>query len=168
MDQNCLTTVASLRLIVGILGEKEQHGWWASSFFAVGSDSFLFPLFPKTSHIARLTGVTAAAAALHDARIGQGNAYHLFRLPEEQEYALSRLLQNDESAFFANTAMSARDAQSHLLATAAPGAHDAAGPVRIGGIADIHSSESWSLVAAFYAAGFNHEQQIFPYFSGAA
>ena len=88
--------LAKMRAVVGYLGERNQSGWWQSSFFAPGSQAFLAPVFGRTRLLAQCTGVAQAAAVVHDERIGVGDVYHLFRLPEDIEQALHRALHSHE------------------------------------------------------------------------
>jgi len=92
MQPEHLENVAAMRAAVGFLGEKEQAGWWPSSFFGIGSTAFLSPLFPRTHFLAQCQGVTCAASRKHDERIGVGQVYHLFRLPEDIEQGIHHLL----------------------------------------------------------------------------
>ena len=87
----------SIRAAVAYLGEKEQFDWWSSSFFAKASSAFLAPVFPRTQLLAQCQGVTLAASRVHDERIGVGQVYHLFRLPEDIEQAMHRLLMSKEA-----------------------------------------------------------------------
>jgi len=84
--------LATLRATIGYLGEREQFAWWQSSFFDQGSSAFLTPVFARTHVLAQVAGVTRAAALVHDKWIGVGDAYHLFRMPEDVEQAIHRAL----------------------------------------------------------------------------
>src|SRR5436190_18072499 len=95
-------TYIQLRLLVGYLGEKTQHGWWTTDFFSPVARAFLEPSFPRTWRVAQYTAATEAARRVHDEHIGVGNVFHLFRLPEELERQLhAHMLANpaDESLF---------------------------------------------------------------------
>src|SRR5439155_12420620 len=81
-------TYIQLRLLVGYLGEKTQHGWWATDFLSPVARAFLEPSFPRTWRVAQYTAATEAARRVHDEHIGVGNVFHLFRLPEELERQL--------------------------------------------------------------------------------
>ena len=96
MDADHLVTLATLRILVGYLGEREQFGWWQSAFFAPGSQAFLAPLFARTQLLAQCNGVTRAACLIHDERIGVGHVYHLFRLPEDMEQGLHGILNEED------------------------------------------------------------------------
>jgi hypothetical protein len=94
MKNSMFTQIASLRLLVGFLGEQSQFNWWSSSFFAANSRAFLSPVFSKTALIAQWQGVKEAASRVHDEPIGVGAVYHLFRLPEHIEQTLCTGLQD--------------------------------------------------------------------------
>src|SRR5687768_11401701 len=98
MQQTDHEYIATLRAVVGFLGEKDQFGWWASSFFAAGSTAFLAPAFPRTQLVAQCMGVVGAASKVHDERIGVGQVYHLFRLPEDLEQAVHRVMHEQDVA----------------------------------------------------------------------
>lgn len=119
MDALHLEKLTSLRILVGYLGEREQYTWWPSAFFASGSAAFLAPLFTRTQPLAQFNGVTQAAALIHDERIGIGQVYHLFRLPEDLEQGIHRTL-NDATAC-SRLAKQAVDRTSALVNLRRPG-----------------------------------------------
>lgn len=166
MQTTELTSLATLRLLVGFLGEKDHFAWWQSSFFAVGSNAFLAPVFPRTMLLAQFEGVTRAASLQHDDRIGVGNVYHLFRLPEDVEQGLHRILQ--ETAFRESLAkpMANRElAHSSLRDMAASTSGSVAGPVRVGGLQDVRGASAWNVAAAHYVQAFDQGIQTYPFFS---
>ena len=77
-----------MRFAVGFLGEQANPWWWDSSFCGNNGKAFLSPVFPRTYIHAQYQGVVSAAALVHDDRIGVGNVFHLFRLPEDIEQGL--------------------------------------------------------------------------------
>lgn len=95
MQREYLEHLATLRAVVGFLGERDQPGWWPSSFFGAGSSAFVTPVFPRTHFLAQCLGVTGAALKVHDERIGVGRVFHLFRLPEDLEQGIHRVLHDD-------------------------------------------------------------------------
>ena len=95
MNSKTYHNLLTLRVFVSFLGEREQAGWWSSSFLSNSSDAFLSPVFPKTVSVAKVNGAAIAAQLVHDEHIGRGNVYHLFRLPEIIEHNLSQLLFED-------------------------------------------------------------------------
>jgi len=166
MSPEVIESVASLRLAVGLLGEQAQPAWWPSAFLGATSKPFLSPVFPKTTVLAQCRGVTHAAARTHDERIGVGSVFHLFRLPEDIEQAIHRLLEQPEpaqrlSALVKDKASAVSALKS--LATNKKAAGD--GPVRVGRATDLGDHESWRSVAAHYASGFHASSEVFPFFS---
>ena len=67
--------VIVLRLAVGLLGEREQAGWWTSAFTSPASSAFLGPVFGAKVLQARYQGLLEAARRVHDERIGVGRAF---------------------------------------------------------------------------------------------
>src|SRR4029077_1374342 len=84
----------SLRLAVGLLGERDGAGWWASGFMSPTSGAFLAPVFGSRVLQARYQGVLEAARRQHDERIGIGRAFHPFRLPEMMEQKMFEAVQS--------------------------------------------------------------------------
>ena len=169
MDFTQLETLATLRIMVGYLGEQGQHGWWPSSFFSSGSSAFLTPVFPRNADLARYTGVTHAASLVHDERIGMGKVYHLFRLPEDMEQNLHRVVQ--EVQLWENAAphiLSSDAALAYLREMADSSVHDEGGPIRVGDVQNVRRPSSWSTLAALYANGFESGRPACPYFSDIA
>lgn len=166
MSTEIVNTVSGLRLAVGYLGEQDCHGWWPSAFLGASSKPFLSPVFPKTTVLAQCRGVTHAAARVHDERIGVGSVFHLFRLPEDIEQALHRLLEQQEPAQRLSSAVTDKQsALTSLRALAASKQPPGSGPVRVGRAADLSKLDSWRVVAAHYAAGFQASSEVFPFFS---
>ena len=158
-------SLALLRAIVGYLGEKERHNWWATSFFAVGSHAFLSPIFPRTRVLAQCSGVSQAALLLHDERIGVGRVHHLFRLPEDMEQDIFLAWQNPDLTARIDAELADPDqAIRTLRSMAAPVDEDAIGPVRVGQSDDLINPTAWSTVAGLYALAFEQSRQIYPYF----
>ena len=133
-----------------------------------GSQAFLDPLFPRTRLLAQCNGVTRAAALVHDERIGVGQTYHLFRLPEEMEQAIHRTLQQPAFAVRFSAGVTRKDLLIQLGQLAAPGQTHAVGPVRVGSRNDLDDLDKWRQVARLYLQAFKQNQLTFPYFSGAS
>ncbi len=167
MDVGPTKNLAALRTLVGYLGEREQFAWWPSAFFASGSAAFLAPLFARTQLLAQCNGVTQAAARIHDERIGVGQVYHLFRLPEDVEQSIHLALQDPaRSARLMASIGSQGTALAHLREIA-KAQHDASiGPVLVGRVGDLQTPEVVGVVAFHYHHGFTTGVQTFPYFSG--
>ena len=155
--------IARLRIIVGYLGEREQFGWWPSSFLAEWSPSFLSHAFSRTWPTAQVAGVVQAATLVHDERIGVGRVFHLFRLPESFEQALHQAVLRPGFASTVRAQFADRQQALELLesqrSTAAP---DSVGPVK-----KLDDASVWRIVATHYRRGFESGSQVFPYFSDA-
>ena len=147
------------------MGEKEYFNWWPSAFFTQGSQAFLDPLFPRTRLLAQCNGVTRAAALVHDERIGVGQTYHLFRLPEEMEQAIHRTLQQPAFAARFSGGVTREGLLIQLGQLAAPGQTHAVGPMRVGSRKDLDDLDKWKQVAGLYLQAFRQSTKIFPYFT---
>ena len=166
MTREIIETVLRLRAAVGFLGEQGPARRWPSTFFAPSSRSFLSPLFPRTLQLSQLRGVIAAAARVHDERIGVGNVYHLFRLPEEIEQATHHFMSMPHTgsamvSSFADTA----SASATLKQLAAKESLETVGPARIGPAKEMDKMAAWQKVAALYGFGFRNEAEVYPFFS---
>jgi len=161
-----IQAVALLRTVVGYLGEREQYGWWQSSFFGPHSKAYLAPVFGKTQYLAQWTGVTRAAALIHDERIGVGNVYHLFRLPEDMEQSLHRALHdatltNKVRQLVTNQAT----ALTELRTMSESAMAESIGPTRIGDLQQLRTIDQWAVAASHYVRAFERGVQLYPYFS---
>lgn len=166
MQSTQLEALALLRTIVGFLGEREQYGWWQSAFFSASSKTFLAPVFGKTPLLAQCNGVTRAAALVHDERIGVGNVYHLFRLPEDLEQSLHRALHETALVTKIGQVVTNKGAAlAELQTLIKPISSDSIGPTRIGDIQKLRTFDQWAMVATHYGQAFTRGIQIYPYFS---
>jgi hypothetical protein len=165
MNINLLETITQLRLYVGCLGEKNQFGWWASSFFTPSSNAFLEPLFSRTQLLAQCNGATQAAALVHDERIGVGHVYHLFRLPEDLEQGLHRELHDPKFGNMIPDNVSPTRVLESLGKLALTQKAEDEGPMRIGSISDLYLVDIWKQVAGLYTSAFQQEKEIYPYYS---
>jgi hypothetical protein len=166
MTSEEMEILAGVRAAVGLLGEKEQHDWWSCAFFSKSAATFLVPLFPRTQYLSRINAVTAAAALLHDDRIGVGQVFHLFRLPEDMEQSLHRIASDEPTALRLSQNLSSAELALQFLSDfGSRGVKSAAGPVRVGDFEAIRTLEPWKKVAAVYAQAFGSQHQSFPYFA---
>lgn len=166
MDSKQLEDLATKRIIVGYLGEREQFGFWQSSFFTQGSSSFLAPTFGRTQLLAQYNGVSRSAAITHDARIGVGNVYHLFRLPEDLEQSLYNIIK--ESLFekkIRDITTTQNSALEYLRVSAKNTSNKGVGPTRIGKIKNLRDPKSWDTVSGLYLSAFEKNSEILPFFS---
>jgi len=164
-----LEYLATLRIVIGFLGEREQFAWWQSSFFSAGSEAFLSPIFARTRFLAQCTGVVQAASAIHDARIGTGNVYHLFRLPEDMTQDIHQHLQaSDTIQEIARTISDKATALNFLRQDTLSDLTTSSGPMRIDQTGTLRDLSRWRTVSAHYANAFDQGIEIFPYFSDIA
>lgn len=169
MDADHLAKLATLRILVGYLGEREHFAWWQSAFFAPGSQAFLAPLFARTQLLAQCNGVTRAAALTHDERIGVGHVYHLFRLPEDVEQSIHRILNREDVCTRVEAPLANRGtALASLRELAGQQEIAGIGPTRVGATANLRTLDAWSAAAAYYRHAFEHGSQVYPYFRDSA
>ena len=162
MEAELIELLSRFRLATGYLGEREQYGWWQSSFFTQGSEAFLSPLFSRTQVLAQCNGVTRAASIIHDERIGVGNVYHLFRLPEEIELNIHKKLHEFKPEDTYSTKESALD---YLRKNSIKSDQSSVGPTRVGDKNSLYELKSWQLVSGLYLYAFEKSVEIYPYFS---
>lgn len=164
-----VTTLSVLRAAVGCLGEKHQRGWWQTSFFLASSQVFLTPVFTRTTLLAQCTGVSQAAALVHDERIGVGRVYHLFRLPEDIEQDMTSAWKSQEVTEQIHDFVQTPEKAMAYLRSQASGSMTAdLGPIFIGRLEQIQEAHIWRTVAGIYAAAFEQGDQRFPYFADIA
>lgn len=166
MEDVQLEYLAKLRIVIGYLGEREQFSWWQSSFFSAGSQAFLAPIFTRTQFLAQCSGVTRAAAGVHDERIGTGHVYHLFRLPEDMEQDIHQLLHSPQlNQEIISSTIDKATALNFLQQEADTIASTAVGPTLIGNIKVLRNLTPWRIACAHYTYGFIKGVEIFPYFA---
>jgi hypothetical protein len=158
--------IVSLRLAVGLLGERDQAGWWPSGFMSQASIPFLAPVFGEHVLDAQYQGVVEAARRAHDDRIGVGRVFHPFRLPEAIEHRAFEVIWGGDLEWVG--AISSRDAAWAALGELEGEPVDArSGPTLVGTV-DILQRPRWiAEVASLYSAAFRNRIQCFPYFKGA-
>jgi len=164
MAQNTVQDLTMLRACVAFIGEKEQSGWWPSSFLSISGEAFLSPVFPKTSTLARVNGASGAAQSSHDDQIGIGDVYHLFRLPENIERDISEFLSKDATVL--KLIESEESARACLLKLSSDHRTRGVGPLLI----DQGSLDKGMIgqMAAAYLHGFSAAEQVYPYYRGKA
>jgi hypothetical protein len=165
MNAKQIKQLALLRIAVGLLGEQVQPRWWISTFCGANGKAFLAPVFPRTQVLAQLHGVSAAAAIVHDDHIGVGNAFHLFRLPEDLEQEIHGVASGEAVGEISDVMHSADSAMQFIKNSAARVCKDAVGPVKVGQMTSLREASSWRDVAAFYLSAFEGHKETFPFFS---
>jgi hypothetical protein len=167
MSDSQLAHYLRLRLLVGYLGERSGFGWWPTSFFDPSSKLFLEPVFPKTLLLAQYHGIAEAARRLHDEHIGRGQVYHLFRLTEETEQNLHKMMQEERPADDVLAALKNRELAMQLLSSTAGSAGKVSeGPVAIGRLGDIWKADAVQKLAQVYVVAFTKGTKALPYFAG--
>jgi hypothetical protein len=166
LAESSISKITQIRVLVGYLGEKEQHGWWTSSFFSSASEAFLSPIFPRTKFLARCVGVKSSATLIHDERIGVGRVHHLFRLPEHIEQRLHDAYLNEEIVSELKKFTEKPDLALDALLEMGGDSKDAGeGPVLISDAQELASDSRWADVALHYHRAFSGGYQTFPYFT---
>lgn len=165
MKHQKLEDIAALRAVVGYLGEKEQYGWWQSSFLGSSSNAFLVPVFGRTALLAQLTAITTAAAQLHDEYIGVGDTYHLFRLPEDLEQDIHAFFADPEHKQQLYALTKSREVAIAYLQGVMNPSQPGIGPTYLGSMETLRSGAAWSAAAAHYANAFAQGNRSYPYFA---
>jgi len=156
-----------LRVVVGYLGEKAQFGWWPTCFYEPSSRAFIEPTFSRTAALVQYNGVCVAARDLHNARVGVGNAFHLYLLPPETEQELhnSALFGDGRDALAAPT-----DADSAIAVLASIAGRPkeartlvAEGPSLVGKWEAPLAPDVLPRIAQEYLGAFQAGGQVFPY-----
>ena len=161
-----LPTLLQMRLLVGLLGERAQFGWWPTAFYETSSRHFLEPVFSKTSRLAQYHGVLEAARRLHDEHLSVG-CYHLFRLPEEVELDLHAIVQSSAGEELAAKMPRGKDAALEALKRLAPaGIKPSEGPTAVGSIQDIDAPAALASIAGAYYSAFSQNAKTYPYLLG--
>lgn len=164
MEFPLFAVIAQLRAAVGFLGEREQYGWWQSAFLSAGSKPFLAPVFSRRLVLAQYTGVTRAAALIHDERIGVGRVFHLFRLPEDLEQGIQHAVGEPQVAQQIDSLVATQEtALTYLHGEARSASGGGVGPTRVGAAASLRERRLWRIVAGQYAHAFITKSQVYPY-----
>lgn len=165
MNELVYSEIIQLRLAVGFLGERNQYGWWPTSFFAATSKQFLEPVFVRSALQAQYHGVLEAAKRVHDEHLSLGS-FHLFRLPEEKEQDLFRMLEHRANGdLLARATSRVEDALAMLRDLAGGRAGEAVqGPTLVGNIDELGKREAIAVLAATYLHSFLDGSRSYPYF----
>jgi hypothetical protein len=161
-QHDCLVSkLLASRLLIGFLGERAQFGWWPTAFYEPSARLFLEPVFPKTIRIAQYHGVVEAARRLHDEHLNVGS-FHLFRLPEELEQDLHRLMQSRANELSGSDIYKdKRTALEALGAMVGAMNRKGVGPVAIGSVREIATKADELL--SVYRSAFLSGATSFPY-----
>lgn len=157
-----------LRATVGFLGEKEQFGWWDTSFLSPVGQKYLLITFPRSALPAGIEAAAQAARRLHDERIGKGRVFHLFRLPHGLEHRLHQAgLRAPLDSI--RKSIESRDAALQVLESLSkPGEQPPEGPVRLGEAKALEGGAIVGRLAGIYLGAFKSSRQVLPYFTATA
>lgn len=157
-----------LRTIAPALGERTTTPRWRTQFLTDFGLRAMARVFPRTPVYAALDSVFVAARLEHDQRIGLGKRYHLFRLPESVERAVSDVI--SEPTFSTQAATMVADTQNTLMDKLASmaskqGLADVDGPISLGSIGQLTEPTVLGSLAAHYWNSFESARRVFPYFT---
>ena len=157
--------IASLRLLIGYLGEQKQFAWWDTNFLSPVGMQFMAINFPRTALPAAINSVAEAAKRTHDARIGKGGVYHLFRLPAALEEDVHHAILSGANPLTAAMIESQAAALSGLKGLAGESAESGSGPLLIGKMSEFDNPAALARLAFLYHLAFTTRKPCFPYFT---
>ncbi len=162
--------VFRLRALVLALGESASPAWWNTQFMNETGLRFLERLYPRTFYKAAVHAAACAASDVHDKAAGRVGVYHLFRLPETLEAAVTRMPQDGDDAFFASfrDSLGRQETLLELLSSlySVVNVEDAdgnSGAKRVGTVNDLTTMDGFERVAALYHHAFLRGRPVFPY-----
>lgn len=164
MNNDVVKLIVELRLLVGYLGENPQLNWWASNFMGATSEAFLAPIFPRTTMLARYHGVCEAAMLVHDAHIGVGANFHVYRLPDSLERAAAKVVSSNDTKSLMSSVLNSREtALLRLGELSTAKVNKTEGPVVVGNYSAAGLKEAMLQSASHYSRAFNEGYNCFPY-----
>ena len=159
-----LSDLLRLRILVLTLGETRHAAWWKSQFLSHTGLSFLEHIYPRSTFAAAVRSAGRAARAVHDANVGKGDVFHLFRLSRDMERRIDATLTEQSRALQTRYHPLLEERAQLLgalevLAGEAP-AGSSVGPMRL----SAKPGEWAPAMAAAYWQAFRDGTQVFPYF----
>lgn len=163
MDSSALSLL-ELRILVLTLGEAHHAGWWKSQFLSPVGLSFLERIYPRSTFASAVRSAYQAARSVHDANVGKGTVFHLFRLPRQTEREIETALaaRSEELETRYQPLTTDREALLEALEVMAgkSPAPPLVGPVRL----SVGLKELTPAMATSYLQAFRDGTQVFPYF----
>jgi len=161
---NSVSPLLNLRILVLTLGEAHHAAWWKSQFLSHTGLSFLEHVYPRSTFAAAIRSAGRAARAVHDANVGKGDVFHLFRLSRELERQIDAILTEQPQALQTryHPLLTEREQLLEALKTLAgeTPAGSSVGPMRL-----LSKPGEWApAMAAAYLQAFRDGTQVFPYF----
>lgn len=159
-----ITSTLELRTIILALGESTNYGWWKSQFLSPTGLSFLERLYPHTRFAGAMRSALLAAQDVHDANIGKGQVFHLFRLSPNTEWELDQALTEQSTTLEEKyrTILANKEQLINALTVFSQGFQTAtaAGPLLL----DVPLEQMIPAMASAYLGAFQQGKQVFPYF----
>jgi hypothetical protein len=153
----------TLRILVLALGESHHAGWWKSQFLSHTGLSFLERIYPRSTFAAAVRSAGRAARTVHDANVGKGDVFHLFRLSRELERQIDITLTEQSQALQTqyHPLLMDREQLLEALETLAGDTPTmvSMGPVRL----SVSKAGLVPTMATMYSQAFCSGTQVFPY-----
>ena len=165
--KNSVSSLLDLRILILALGEAHHAAWYKSQFLSPIGLSFLERIYPRSTFAAAVRSVGRAARAVHDASIGTGAVFHLFRLPRQTEREIDAVLdeRSTELVDRYRPLLADRASLMHALQEMAGASTTASDPPLVGPVRlSAGRAEQVSTMAAAYCGAFQQDTQVFPYF----
>ena len=157
-------SLLKLRILILSLGEMHHAGWWKSQFLSPVGLSFLERIYPRSTFASAVRSACRAAQSVHDANVGKGDVFHLFRLPRqtEREIEVTLAARAGELETYFEPVIADREALLQALEASAGElpASSPLGPVRL----SVRPEELVPRIAAVYYSAFREDVQTYPYF----
>ena len=158
-----LLEVVELRTLVLSLGEAPHFGWWKSQFLSPTGLSFLEHIYPNSRFAQAVRSASIGALEVHDANIGKGSVFHLFRLSQNMEIELDKILTENGRLLdikFKDLLGDKQKLLSELANLGGDQSEAAFGPILV----KISGEKIVPTLAGLYLKAFLGEKPIFPYF----
>ena len=153
-----------LRILVLALSESHPAAWCKSQFLSYTGLSFLERIYPRSTFAAAVRSAGRAAQAIHDANVGRGDVFHLFRLSRELERQIDAALTEQSQALQTQYHPLLMN-REQLLEALEPLAGDAPAGLSVGPTRLSAQSGEWApAMAVAYLQAFRDRTQVFPYF----
>ena len=161
--------INTLRVVVLAMGECVEPTWWKTQVLNEAGLGFLQRIYPRSFFRAAAHAAGKAACLVHDDAVGRIGVYHLFRLPENLEIDIYRLLPEMDEQLSTSVLPHLGNPESiQVLLSSMCDSSDTnkkiVGPVRIGSSSDLFEGSTYSKIAAIYNKAFIQGKPSYPYF----
>ncbi len=165
MTTETVQNLARLRLLVGVLGQKNHASWWDCSFLTDAGLESLDYNFPRAPFSAAFSATIQAAKRLHDERIGRTGVTHLFRLESELEMMVHRSAAGEGLEALKSTSLERESLMRELAGLGGSEIDSPEGPVQVGDLSHASTDRGLAQLARHYHAGFRLGLRVLPYFA---